>query len=432
MLDGTTVVAKYLQADEMANIGQSVAFASCDGEPDEHRRFQVKNYKGWTLTLYLDTGKLQMHGSLPTFANDNNLNLLTYSEMRLAIPALAAAVGLPMTRLAVVRLELSLDIEPTTCPQLFLETLQHHKQKKFCQVVPRNGSPHPLEYMALHTDFNVKLYNKNQHAKQRGLPVPAGQHKLRYEVVMKNARSINALWNRSETTLADLLSPVFYASAAAELEQRWKEITRDNGLNYIGLSKKDIGLLSSRGSKEHWRGLKAVVSAITIKRQKKEYAKLAAAMTKRIGPNEYDQRFEPALKALLPPVATTQNDTFFNTYSLLELPPMSVVKEAAPSLLADTGAGAGGLLPSPPAYLTADDNDDRPATAARRCQTCGRALTSSSNRAKFCSEQVWGAAAKKCRNADSNPRNNFKRGRFYPSPTQYHLFDMVPFSKAAA
>ena len=31
---------------------------------------------------------------------------------------------------------------------------------------------------------------------------------------------------------------------------------------------------------------------------------------------------------------------------------------------------------------------------------------SSSSRAKFCSEREWGPAAKKCRNADSNPRNN--------------------------
>ena len=114
---------------------------------------------------------------------------------------------------------------------------------------------------------------------------------------------------------------------------------------------------------------------------------------------------------------------------------MSVVKEAAPSLLADADAGAGGMLLCPPAYLAANDDDDereQMTTAARRCQTCGRALISSSNRAKFCSEQVWGAAAKKCRNTDSNPRNNFKRGWYYPTPAQYRLFDMVPYSKAAA
>jgi len=108
-------------------------------------------------------------------------------------------------------------------------------------------------------------------------------------------------------------------------------------------------------------------------------------------------------------------------------------EEAAPPLV-DGGAGAGGMLPSPPAYLVTNDDDEReqPTTVARRCHTCGRALTSSSIRAKFCSEQVWGAAAKKCRNTDSNPRNNFKRGRYYPTPAQYRLFDMVPYSKAAA
>jgi len=435
MLDGTTVVAKDLQPEEMAGIGESDAFASCDGVPDEYGRIRVE-HRGWTVTLYPDTGKLQMHGALPTFANSNNLQLLQYSEMQLAIPALAAAVGLPMTRLVVVHLELSLDIEPTTDPQSFLETLQHHKHKKFCAVPPRNGSPHPLEYMALHTDFRVKLYNKNKHAKQRGLPVPAGQHKLRYEIVMRNARAINALWNRSETTLADLLLPEFYDAAAAELEQRWKEIARDNGLNYNGLLKKEISLLSSRGSKEHWRALKAVVAPITLKREKKEYAKLAAAMAKRIGPNEYDQLFEPALKALLPPVAAIENDTFFNTSSLLELPPLSVVKEPAPSLLPDAGAGvgAGSLLSSPPAYLTANDDDDdddeereQPTTAARRCQTCGRVLTSSSSQAKFCSELVWGSAAKKCRNADSNPRNNAAATRRQTKRQGPLLFDDSDF-----
>ena len=54
---------------------------------------------------------------------------------------------------------------------------------------------------------------------------------------------------------------------------------------------------------------------------------------------------------------------------------------------------------------------EQPTTAARRCQTCGRILTSSSSRAKFCSEREWGAAAKKCRNADSNPRNNAAAAR---------------------
>ena len=427
MYDDITAVAEDLQPEEMTGIWQSDAFASCDGVLDKYGRLQVKNYRGLTVTLYPTNNKLKVEGSLPTFANGNNLHLLTYPEMQLTIPALATAVGLPGTRLSLVGLELSNDLDSTTSPRSFLQSLQHHKGSKFTARKPPKGVARPLEYFATHTDFVLKCYDKGTWEKRHDNHLPAGQYRTRFEVVMERARAINALWNRSETTLADLLSPEFYAAAAAELEQRWKEITRDNGLNYIGLSKKDIGLLSSRGSKEHWRGLKAVVSAITIKRQKKEYAKLAAAMAKRVGPDEYDQLFKPALTALLPPLATAQNDTFFQTYSLLELPRMSVVKDAAPPLVyvADAGAGAGGLLPSPPAYLAADD-DDRPTTAARCCLTCGRMLTSSDSRAKFCSERVWGSAAKKCRNADSNPRNN-AAATLRKIESQWQLFDQRPF-----
>jgi hypothetical protein len=420
MFDNTTAVAENLQPEERAAVWQSDAFANCDGVPDKYGRLQVKNYKGWTVTFYPATSKLRVQGSLPTFANGNNLQLLTYPEMQLTIPALAAAVGLPVTRLQVVGLELSLDFESSTSPQSFLETLQHHKHSKFCIVLPRNSAARPLEYVAVHADFNAKLYDKNKWAKQLGLPVLAGQHKLRYEIVMKRARPINALLNRSVITLADLLSPEFYAAAAAELEQRWREIVRSKPLDYTGLSRKDRDLLATRGSKDHWRGLKAVVAPITVKRHKRRYAELVEAMAKRIGPDEYDQRFPLALAALLPPVATAQIDTFLHTSSLLELPSMRVVKEAAPPLVND--AGAGGLPASSPCL----PDDDETAPTARRCLTCGRVLASSSSRAKFCSERERGAAAKKCRNAASNPTHNTRRAvnRILSLST---LFDQRPF-----
>jgi hypothetical protein len=77
----------------------------------------------------------------------------------------------------------------------------------------------------------------------------------------------------------------------------------------------------------------------------------------------------------------------------------------------------------------ADDDDEREPLppAARRCHTCGRVLTSTSSRAKFCSELEWGAAAKKCRNADSNPRNNAVATRRRTKSRGPQLFDDSPF-----
>ena len=431
MFDDTTTVAENLQAEEMAAIGRSEAFAGCDGEPDQYGWVRAK-HRGLTLAFSQRRAKLKVQGSLATFAKGHNLHLLTYSELLLACPAVAAAVGLPITRLRVVGLELALDLDSTTSPQQLLDTLQHHKGSKFEIVKQRKGVARPMEFVASHANYSMKVYNKGLWEAQHGNYLPAGQHRARVEVVMTRARPIDALLNRSETTLADLVTLEFYAAAVAHLEQKWKEVVRTKRLTSAGLNVKDRRLLGAGGNLEYWRGLKRDKSVSTFKREKKQYKDLVAYSASMMPPDEYEQQFSAALAALLAPVLAVQNDTILHTFSPVDISPLRIEREApAPPLVND--AGAGSLLPGPFAYLADDNDDDRPTTAARCCLTCGRALTSSSSsRAKFCSEQVWGAAAKKCRNADSNPRNNFKRGRFYPSSAQYHLFDMVPFSKAAA
>lgn len=45
----------------------------------------------------------------------------------------------------------------------------------------------------------------------------------------------------------------------------------------------------------------------------------------------------------------------------------------------------------------------------RLCRSCGRDISSQNLRSAFCSEKVFGKIAKKCRNLESNPRNNFKK-----------------------
>jgi hypothetical protein len=67
-------------------------------------------------------------------------------------------------------------------------------------------------------------------------------------------------------------------------------------------------------------------------------------------------------------------------------------------------------------------------SAPRCCQTCGRPLNSRNATAKFCSERELGKAAKKCRNAASNPRNNARR-RLLKIESQALLFDTRPYVK---
>ena len=45
----------------------------------------------------------------------------------------------------------------------------------------------------------------------------------------------------------------------------------------------------------------------------------------------------------------------------------------------------------------------------RYCKTCGNDISDQKLGSIFCSERKWGRIGKKCRNRDSNPRNNFLR-----------------------
>jgi hypothetical protein len=404
MFDDCTSEAKDLQPGEMAAIGRSEAFAGCDGEPDKYGWVRAK-HRGLNLAFSQRRAKLRIQGSLATFAKGHNLHLLTYPELLLACPALAAAVGLPATRLRVIGLELSLDLDSTTSPQLLLETLQHHKGSRFLPIKQRKGVARPMEFVASHANYSMKVYNKGLWEAQHGNYLPAGQHKARVEVVMTRARPIDALLNRSETTLADLVTLEFYAAAAAHLEQKWKEVVRKQPLTFVGLNGKERRLLGAGGNLEYWRGLKRDKSIMTYKRERKQYKELVAYSASKMPPDEYEQQFSVALAALLAPVLAVQNDTFLHTFSPVDISPLRIERAApAPSQTAE-GLLAVQCLPVSSPCLSADDDERETTTtttAARCCLTCRAPLASHRKpETRYCGKQ--------CRNAASNPGHNARR-----------------------
>ena len=405
---------------EVSTALASAAFEQWNGVLDNHGRAVVRGFRGLTWSLHLDKGRLRISGSVPTFANGHNVQLLPFPEAAQATAALAAVVGLPAGRLVVKGLELSADIELPTTPRPFLESLMHHRQSVFCAVTPPKGVARPLEYNAPHSNYRVKYYDKGAWAAHQGSPLPPGQHKLRYEVVCTRARPINALLNQTQVTLADLATPGFYRAAIAELRKHWQLTVRRTPPNFTGLKWKDSALLQSGASPEFWRGLKeAKTPLVTIKRQKARYKQLAAAAQERAGVDIYNQRFPLVLAAALATVPAAENDTLLHSCNQMELPPIKEREEAS------TPYSAEGLLH----HLSEEGREEaptQPASPPRCCQTCGRPLSSRNVKAKFCSERELGTAAKKCRNAASNPRNNARR-RLLEIESEPLLFDIRPF-----
>jgi hypothetical protein len=470
MFDFASCTALLTPAEVITTLN-SAAFEQWNGVLDNHGRAVVRGFRGLTWSIHPEKGRLRISGSIPTFANGQNVQLLPFPEAALATAALAAAVGLPAERLVVKGLELSADIDLPTSPRPFLESLVHHRQSNFCAVTPPKGVARPLEYNAPHGNYRVKYYDKGAWAAHQGSPLPPGQYKLRYEVVCTRARPINALLNQAQITLADLATPGFYLAAAAELRKHWQLTVRRTPPNFTGLKWKDSALLQSGASPEFWRGLKeAKTPLVTIKRQKARYKQLAAAAQERAGVDIYNQRFPLVLDAALATVPAVENDTILHSCNQVEFPPLKEIEEAHPFPTAE------GLLLAESALSPLPDKDrvsereeemvvvvserkvmreeeqvvvvserevvreqeekreekfatETPTPSAQRCcQTCGRLLNSRNAMARFCSEKELGKAAKKCRNAASNPRNNARRC-LLKIESQAQLFDTRPYVK---
>ncbi|SMC00657.1 hypothetical protein SAMN00120144_4324 [Hymenobacter roseosalivarius DSM 11622] len=417
MFDNTRAVAKELQPEETQAVLASDAFASWDGVLNEKGCAQVRDYRGVRLNLYPEQGILRMEVTLPTFAYGHNTQLLELATMQTIVPELARAVGLPAERFDLVGLEMSIDTDLPVSPRPFLESLIHHKQSIFCAVKPPAGVARPLEYYATHADYGVKFYDKGAWAARHDNPLPAGLYRLRYELVLKRARAIQAMLDCEHVTLADLATPALYIAAAAALQSHWEQVVRDKPLDFTGLRPKDAALLYSGSSPKYWRGLKeARVPSITIKRHKAKFKQLLSESDKRTENDIYSQRLPAAIASLVAPALQTKTDTIFHTCSQSETVSFNRIKSSHPHHL----------------LVSFQEDEERKevevnACLRRCCQTCGRPIAGNNPNAKFCSPKERGkAVAKRCRNADSNLRNNMRR-RVQRLQCVPQLFDVRPF-----
>ena len=230
-------------------------------------------------------------------------------------------------------------------------------------------------------------------------------------------------------TLADLAHPAKLEAMGKLLFRHWDSLLfAAPGELPATLRTVDRHLLERAARVGYWEGVPVPQLRVQVKRYRKIYAQYIV--------DEALQLVTQGLRSIWQQLLTQPEPTAA-VVTLAELPasqlnPLCKVlsfqerEEAAPPLVND--AGAGGLLLCPPAYLAADDDErEQMKPAARCCLTCGRVLTSSSSGAKFCSELVWGADAKKCRNADSNPRNNAAATRRKTKSQGPLLFDDSDF-----
>ncbi|AMR27698.1 hypothetical protein A0257_11720 [Hymenobacter psoromatis] len=255
--------------------------------------------------------------------------------------------------------------------------------------------------------YHLKLYDKQRHLAAYHHPATAPL--LRVEL---KTRRTEWLSGAGVATLADLTDPAKLAALGAMLIEALDQVLFAAASIPAGLSKPVRQLLTAGSHPNYWQALRKEHPE-SLRKQRQRYRELltqyapdllapAAAAGLAAG-WEHLRTAAPCLPHLLkahpqtipvltncPPAPARPNRPGFNSLSI-------------------------GVEPATP-----------PVPDVRRCQTCGRDISGQAAGAQYCSEARYGRAAKKCRNAASNPRHNTRRA-VQKTVRECSLFDPLPY-----
>ena len=308
------------------------------------------SYRGLRLDYWPDRRRGRVRGSLHSFADGHNAGPFPPAAVGLACHELAAAVGLAPELLLLQRLEVGLNLPLPTAPGPLLEALTHHKGRRFVAVVPPARAPRPLEFVAFHTDYRIKVYDKGTYTKLSqpngplwlplpGLPpalweqyapvrpreglllgapplrnptfsspgpsLPA--HLLRLEAVYLRARALLLPGLPGPLSLAHLPDPATLAIFAQQLRRLWAETQHRAAMEFPpDLTPNEAALLVAGALPEYWDAIRPGAAPATYKRARARYRELREAQAQHTGPHPVTPLLEAALLPWLAPVEATQ------------------------------------------------------------------------------------------------------------------------------
>ena len=261
----------------------------------ELRNLRVKYWPG----QYQGT----IRGSLHSFSKGNNLVRLSLSDIRAAVAEIAYAFNLPASHFEVYRLEGGFNLPTPDDPQSFLKSLGIHKGVPFIPCYPPTGFRDPLQYVALHSDYAIKLYNKGiyQGRKARRLGIVGSL--LRFEVKLMRMRPFQqylAPGLVSTLTLDDLVSPIILESMATYLTSHWRAIERFVPIDYDQAeSVMEKAILVAGRDSEFWASVKRTNSPSTYKRARATYREQVASQSQLQERHPYEDLLSEEVEAFL-------------------------------------------------------------------------------------------------------------------------------------
>lgn len=356
----------------------------------------------FTISIFAN-GRIEVRGSLHNYwTQSHNGGEFPLWAVDQAIQQLASELQFEPAQAQLHGLEFGANVPmPAPARELLRRAVLHSTQT----IGLRTWGGRGCLREATHQQYFFKAYDKEAQLVDTGHASPGPL--LRVEL---KARKMEFLKKAGVETLADLTNPLaLQVMGEMLLAHLGKVLFAAPGELPASLRKAERRLLSNGARSVFWEELPRP----KLRTQLKQYRQLVAqhitdtaldAATQGLRNTWQQLLHQPSPLSLLA-ISTESIAPQINPLSR-GLTPSFQERETA---TADRRRAEGLLVTLPNPHPLDKGESIPPVSQPRHCQTCGQQLTSQNPNAKFCSERALGAAAKKCRNADSNPRNNALR-----------------------
>lgn len=338
--------------------------------------------KGISYYLIID-------GSLhKNYFGGKNYQRFTHSMLIEEIAHLCQSLQLEPERCRVTNLEFGVNIPFPCSPATYIDScVLLHKTTPFEPYKASNGQS--LGRYAPHAQYSVKAYDK-------GLQNELPYHLFRFELRFTKMQALNRIGIKK---LSDLSNPAIIPALRKLLNRAAAEILihemppLPDGLKLTGMEQE---LIKTAHLRDYW----AQLAKENPERYKYERGAHRALMSK-LGGNTWKM----AQAAIL-----------------IE---WDAIAEYSPNLpLAQTDAEK---VKFPEFTVKVKGKNGESQIQVRKCQSCGNDISHQRGNSKFCSPKYAGEKeAHRCRNANSNPRNNLKR-KLDVLQSRGLLFDVLPY-----
>ena len=371
------------------------------------------DHNGLTFTYY-PSGRTTLHGSFHKYAQGGkNCGDYTFTQFRTTIAEVCATFNLDPETSRLLQLEAGANVIPPIRTARTLQAIVHHRDGlAFSKMRSRDGRSLGLD---LYRDqFGIKVYDKGR---QYGLP----NDLLRFEVKFTKGAPLHRM---NIYTLNDLLNVHAWQRLQDRVMGIYDELfIAEPSIDLSSLTTSQRTFVTVAASPGYWHGL-------TRAKRHKDRARYAD-IVERFAGNDLKDRLRTGLLDKLtnllnvPSLTVEKGDGFTDT-------PGGITTGKGRRFHGSVNVGirhpatAGNSSKVEVVPTTNKQRANNGGTTVVRCLTCGRDITDQRRGSRYCSEARYGKAAKRCRNAGSNPTHSRSRSleRIEREPL---LFDHRPY-----